>query len=154
MSTTLALHLPILGVTQYTGYSFKGMCNFAGVALGITRDGLYKLDVGDTDNGTPITAGFALPKHDLGTPARKRIRSLRLNGSFAGDMAVSVTSDQRKTEVYAIEVAADNENIPTGLHVKCRRKETSANVFTFLFENKSGSYFCVDNIHALVILLS
>lgn len=153
MSTTLVYHFSAGGITQYMDYPFTEMCTLSGVALGIKRDGLFQLDVGDTDDSVSIAGGFALPKTDFGSPKPKRLRSMYFSGSFTGDVNVTISSDSEHIEEYTMEVRPGAENLPKGFKVSCSRKRTRAVMFSFLVENKRGSYFCVNNISALIVML-
>jgi hypothetical protein len=65
---TIVLQSDVSGFTRYEGFSWVGACSHNNdVYIGSSDGKIYKMNTGDTDNGTPITATYTTGWMDMGS---------------------------------------------------------------------------------------
>lgn len=141
MRTTLAINCFNNAASLYDNYDFSEMCTIGGITLGIKDDGLYRLNHSDEDAGSAISAGFALARTNLASNKKKRIRRLRVLGDAVKKIGATVRSDGERFEDYTFKSGS----------ATCRRKDTSAIMFSFMFHSVDGYRFKVSQIYAAVV---
>jgi len=135
---------PMLAASQYTNNDYNSMCVFNGVILGAGDGGVRKLCCGNLDGATAISASFTPHLSDFGVDRPKRFRYLYFGGEYAGNMTVTVVTDQKKT-------CAAKTLTTTGKTGQHRPSVTAERVTPFMYAtikvaNVAGAYFAVDSI--------
>lgn len=105
------------GVTHFTSYPFVQFTRQGNKTYAVGQDGnLYVLG-GDTDNGAPIAWAFQTGLDELGTPAKKHVPYLYMQGLIDGVVEIQVTDDRNR--VFAYEYDTKDRG---AVHLTHRRK--------------------------------
>ena len=137
-------------VSQFTNYNFNSMCKFGDSYLGANENGLFLLNSGDKDNTTNIASRFRTMTNDFGYSHQKRIRSLYVNGEFAGNMLLIVRNDGGNEREYTIEMS---DLLQKG-YKKSIGRDGKGRHFDFEFQNVDGADFSIDLIEIIPIILA
>lgn len=79
---TLSMELTRLAPSQYQNYAFTEIVKWGDKYFATAEDGIYQIDSGDSDAGSPIPTRWDLPLSDLGWPNQKRFRRVYASGEF------------------------------------------------------------------------
>jgi hypothetical protein len=127
--------------TQRTNYPFNSFCEFDGVYIAASSTGLFRLG-GETDNGTPIDAYFAIIQTNFGSSSSKRMQAVNLSYTSPGSLYAELTPDEGTAIQYTI----------TGAFSGVQRRKTKVaekpkGVFwKYKFGNVVGAYFMINRI--------
>jgi hypothetical protein len=81
-------------VTHYDQYPFNSFFEINGAYYGVGPDGLFQIDSGDDDNGTPISAGISTGLINMDEEHIKRIESAYMTLRTAGELVMTITVDE------------------------------------------------------------
>lgn len=133
-------------MSRYTQLPFSTMAVVKGRVLGLGEAGLYEL-AGETDLGRPIAAYVTTGRSMLGTNAVKRIPSVYLSGSAAGQLDLSVSVYGTYKGTYTYSTVPRQSDAPRGHRVSLGRGLASV-YWKFKLANKNGARFEIDTINA------
>ena len=143
--TNLATNSAVL----YEQYPYNSFAEFGGKYLAAGPDGLFQIDVGDTDTSAPIVASIKTGQTSFGSEFQKHLTSFYAGMRSAGDVAVRVFVDERDPIEYVLSPL----DIAT---LKQRRsimgKGMRGKYWAFEIENTGGCDFDLDtmNVGAVV----
>lgn len=101
---TQVMNTNTAAVTLFENYAYNSFATFDNEALGAGPNGLYVLDDGDTDDGAvPINAAIVTGLLDFGSPQAKRMSDFYLAMRAAGDIRLTVGTDENTPYEYALE---------------------------------------------------
>jgi len=130
--------------SQYDGFDFNSMVEFAGKKLGANEDGIFEILTGDDDNGVAISGFFELLRTDLDEWREKRVRKLYLGGQWSGNMQIGVKFDN-DAWTYKTLTPAETSLGEHGNEIYWRRDKRGRYV-QFYLGNVSGADFSIDHI--------
>jgi len=151
----LCLNVEKLAPTQWRNYDFNSFCIFQGVNIAATTTGIFKVDTGNTDNGTNINAYFKTHTSDYATSYQKRLRTMYVGGEASGTLELLVTNDEtneRTREFTLDEQTQRSAKISIG-----RGNGTypgKGRYWNYLIQNTSGCDFSIDMIEVMAIILN
>lgn len=99
---TVVMNLKNFAPTTYWDYDFESLAVVNDQLWGASPDGLYQLDVGDTDAGNTILAKFRTLITDFGDEHLKRIRYIVLGLEASGDMSITLKCDETIEKTYTV----------------------------------------------------
>jgi hypothetical protein len=148
----LCLHLLGEQLSQYGNYNFNSLCKFGDMYLGANGSGIFQLDSGDTDAGSPVEAFFELINTDMGIEHQKRIRAVYIGYETNGDLALTVKDDDGNERRYTIKPnhignQQQTSRVPVGRDGKGR-------YWMFRIDNVNGSDFGINSITAVPVVLN
>lgn len=112
---TMVMNVKNNALTEYQNYKFNSMGRFDGKHLGISADGIYNLDLGDTDDGISLDWNFRLGYFDLEQIQKKKLHQAWLSYQSNGDITVTVVQPDGVAYEYPVEEFTQTE---TGRRVK------------------------------------
>jgi len=144
---TLIINTVNAAPSQFTNHIANDFSVFDEKLLFTTEDGLYEYggdndgyeDIDGVSTPIPINAYFSLPVHDFGYQGEKSPRSLLLEGSITGDIAVDLLDENGVTKTYLAEELDGADGMKVGLDTDQRSR-----YMQFTFKNVDGSYFSID----------
>ena len=113
-------------------------------------DGLYRV-AGDTDQTAPIPSIVVLATTDFGSPNYKRFRWIEVGYESAGDLLLSVQSNEDMQESYTLP-ALGTASKQTGQRITVHRTIVGR-YFTLTITNPEGVHFTLDSITASLTTL-
>lgn len=141
------------GMGRYTNYPFVDMAVVDGVLLGVTHDGVYRLD-GDTDDGVEIVCALTTGVLDFGTSELKRVPYVYVGLINDGGAVLGVQTTGLKGEPQNHEYqfdrsseAARNARVVVG-------KGLCSRYWQFSLSNSGGSNLQITDVSADVALSS
>lgn len=99
--TSIVVNTRTNAVTNYDAVEFNSLCQFSGVVLAATSDGLVAL-TGSTDNGTGIAAYLKTGPSDFSNPQVKRVEAGYVGYRADGNLELTMITDERLTHTYAL----------------------------------------------------
>jgi len=99
---TIRTNLSNNASSQYNNFDFNSMCRFNGFTLAAGDAGLFKVNSGDLDGTTEISAHFVPVKTNFGSLNKKRERHVYLAGECDGSMQVEVIGDSATIGPYEV----------------------------------------------------
>lgn len=145
---TLAMNVEIYAASQYLSFPFNSMCEFGGVLIGASEDGIFQLETGDLDYDASIDALVEFPKTDLGAGYLKHPRRIVLNGRSFGNLLVTASADDGPEITRTIHVR--NPGRYSSMFEYFSREERGM-FFGLRLENVDGAYFSIDSIDLDII---
>lgn len=143
---TWAVNLPKKAVTEYTGLAPVGFAQIGQNYYMATGAGLFRLGIGDTDNGVEIASQVDLGKNDFGSSFHKRLPRVYVSGKFSGAMEVHTVLAETGRRKYLL---VDNLNpgfvqrrVPMGRGPRSRYWQIG-------FANREGADFTLGSVLAL-----
>lgn len=139
---TMVMNVKNNALTEYENYIFNSMGRFDGKHLGVSADGIYNLDLGDTDDGNSLDWNFRLGYMDLEQVQKKKLHQAWLSYQSNGDIIVTVVQPDGIAYEYPVEEFTTTE---TGRRVKfgrgIRTKYAALDI-----QSKDGSSIVLDVI--------
>ncbi len=142
-ATTIALNTRIKAVTTYDGVAFNSYANFAGVTLAASADGIVAL-VGDDDLGVAIDAYALSGVSDYNNEAFKRILTGYVGYRAAGDLELTLITDEHHEYIYRLEPRQGAESIHAS-RVKFGRG-VDGKYWQWRIANVNGGAFQIDSL--------
>lgn len=143
---TWAVNIPKKAVTEYTGLSPVGFAQIGQNYYMATGAGLFRLGIGDTDNGVAIASQVDLGKHDLESNFHSRLPRVYVSGKFSGAMEVHTILAESGRRKYLL---VDNLNpgfvqrrVPLGRGPRSRYWQIG-------FANREGADFTLASVLAV-----
>ena len=149
----LGLCLNIEGnqLSQWANYNFNSMCEFNGVHLGASEDGVFVLEDGDLDDTAEIEAFFELVTTDFGISNQKRLRAVYLGYEADGDLMMTIEDDEGNERRFSVEPNhLDNKEHTAKINIG---RDGKGRHWMFRIDNANGSDFSIDNIEAVPVIL-
>lgn len=87
-------------VTHYTNFPFTHVVRYQNSYYGVNSTGLYLLE-GTTDNGDPIEWAVQTAMEDFGSPRRKTVDSVYIEGRLGAATTVSLQSGEKTPNTYS-----------------------------------------------------
>jgi hypothetical protein len=143
----ICMNLKNRALSQYTKYNFNSMCVFDGVLLGANTSGIFTCD-GEHDNTVDISAYFSLGASDFGIFNSKKIRTVYLSGYSAGDISVTILTDNQERTVYYKKSVGTTKERTMKFNINA---EHGGRYISFKVANVSGSDFSIDALDAMII---
>lgn len=143
---TWAVNLPKRAVTEYTGLSPVGFAQIGQSYYMATGAGLFRLGIGDTDNGVAIASQVDLGKNDLNSHFHSRLPRVYVSGKFLGAMEVHTVLAESGRRKYLLV-----DNLTTGFvqrRVPMGRGPRSR-YWQIGFANRGGADFTLASILAV-----
>ena len=125
---------------------FNSYCVVGGVVYGANDSGVFIVDSGDDDAGTPIEASWSWGKSKL-APTNARVPAGYVSLLADGDVAVSLTCDEYGPYEYLIE----QRDMVTNHRTRFKpAKGMVGQYWQVACRNVAGANFRIDNIELLV----
>jgi hypothetical protein len=141
----LIMNLRNLAVTQQDVYLFESMTELKDTEYGCNADGLFSFaNPGDV----AVSAEFSIMYN---APHWARMRKVYLEGEFAGDMKLTLTSDQNTSVAYSSLTPLLTGNKSHRYKIPVHRANGIGKYWTIKVENESGIDFSVDAIEAMPV---
>ena len=141
-SATVVMNTRNRAITNYSGIAANSLCQFNGLLLAATEDGIVAL-TGDTDLGDDIEASVSAGVSDLGSQQRKRVLSAYVGYRADGDMEMTMITDDHHEYIYTL--APRNMDDQHASRVKFGRG-ADGRYWQWKLSNKDGSDFAIDSI--------
>lgn len=135
--------------SQYANLSVTGLAVFNDELLVTNESGIFR-HTGETDNGTSIKAFFKTFTTDLGVPSKKKMRAIVISGEFEGNLKVTPLFDDDEAEIHTIDKG--NSRYQKTYRVPVNHNHNGMTVGAMV-ENIDSSYFCVETIEVLPMML-
>lgn len=87
-------------VTHYTNFPFTHVVRYQNSYYGVSSTGLYLLE-GTTDDGDPIEWAVQTAMEDFGSPRRKTVDSVYIEGRLGSATTVSLQSGEKTPNTYS-----------------------------------------------------
>lgn len=87
-------------VTHYTNFPFTHVVRYQNSYYGVNSTGLYLLE-GTTDDGDPIEWAVQTAMEDFGSPRRKTVDSVYIEGRLGAATTVSLQSGEKAPNTYS-----------------------------------------------------
>lgn len=87
-------------VTHYTNFPFTHVVRYQNSYYGVNSTGLYLLE-GTTDDGDPIEWAVQTAMEDFGSPRRKTVDSVYIEGRLGAATTVSLQSGEKTPNTYS-----------------------------------------------------
>ena len=87
-------------VTHYTNFPFTHVVRYQNSYYGVNSTGLYLLE-GTTDDGDPIEWAVQTAMEDFGSPRRKTVDSVYIEGRLGSATTVSLQSGEKTPNTYS-----------------------------------------------------
>lgn len=140
--------------SEYSEYAFNSFASLDNAYYAAADDGIYMVNVGDTDDGEPIDASIQTMMLDFDTAAQKRVLSAYLGYRSTGELLLKIKSVddgmlvEQWYEAVATEAPAPQESYrQLGRGMKSR-------YWQFELVNVDGSDFELDRLEVHPIRLS
>jgi hypothetical protein len=147
---TVVMTLRNLAVRQYQNFHFNSMAVFNGKYLALGPNGAFELETGDTDAGAPIDAFFEPVLSDWGIENEKRVRFMYVSARSDGKLKLTQIPDNGAA--IEEEFTPAREDRQSYSRIPGWRNGRGA-YWTFRLSNVDGSYFEVNKIEVLPIVL-
>jgi hypothetical protein len=133
----MVMHTETGALWDYLNFPFNSLCQFNGVYLGASAEGVFAL-AGDTDNGALIDAAARVGITDFGTSFLKRIDRCYVGYRTDGNLVLRVFTDEINIRDYLITAYGKD-----GLHGNHTRigKGLAARYWQFELRNQNGADF-------------
>jgi hypothetical protein len=149
--TGITLNTKTNAVSTYSNGSFNSLCTFNGVVLAATSTGIVAL-MGDTDQGVNINASLSSGVSDFKSEQMKRVLCGYVGYRAAGNMELTLITDEHHEHIYAIEPRQLGTDIhPTRVKFG---KGVTGRYTQWKWENKAGADFQLDSLSLDVQQLS
>ena len=149
---TLCLNLEGIQHSQFANYNFNSMARIGKTYVGANENGIYEIDTGGSDDGTPIEAFFELPTSDWGVSFQKRVRSFYVGYEIdGGDLALVVRDDDGHERTFLLS-AIHPANFQHGVKVFGAR-DMKGRYWMIRIENVDGADFSIDHIEVVPVIL-
>ena len=148
MRLGLRLNTRIAAPTQYA-LPFNSLA-WDGEQVLCGGDGLYRI-AGDQDQTAPIPSIVMLVTTDFGSYNYKRFRWIQVGYESAGDLLLSVQSNEDMQESYTLP-ALGTDSKQTGQRIPVHRTLVGR-YFTLTITNPLGIHFTLDSITASLTIL-
>lgn len=149
--TGVVLNTRTNAVTTYSGCAFNSLCNFNGLVLAATSTGIVAL-MGETDQGAQIGASMTSGVSDFQSDKLKRVIAGYAGYRAAGDMELTLITDEHHEYIYRIEPRQTAADIhPT--RVKFGRG-CNGLYWQWRLANKAGADFSLDSLRLDAEVLS
>jgi len=79
---TLAMEMSRLALSQYKNFAFSSITKWGDKYIATASDGIYELEISQTDNGADIDARIDTLVTDFGANNQKRLRRVFVSGEF------------------------------------------------------------------------
>lgn len=99
---TLNIELSRLAPSQFQNFAFTELVEWNGKYFAAAADGIYEIETGDSDDGSPIPTRWDLPNTDFGSENQKRLRRIYASGEFK-----AVTIDETEYSAITVTVIDD-----------------------------------------------
>jgi hypothetical protein len=140
-----------IGATSlYENFKFNSYAKSNGKYYGASSDGIYELNMSDSDNGQSINAMFTTGLIDCGNSLKKRITDTFLAVRTDGEVFLRVLADGKE---YTYKLSRDNNGMYEGSRVKIGRGLEAVN-WQFEIINSEGSDFDIDSMKIYPLMLS
>ena len=147
MNIVLCAPVDSFAVTQFDGFYASSFFSFGGKLFFTNDDGLYSYDEESTDE--VVSAFFELPFSDHGYVGEKKIRSILIDGRVDGALFIeSYVSDLNKEEYTTEDMSGESGTKVAGM------SRQIGHYFGFRISNIDGSYFSIDKITLVTILMA
>lgn len=147
----ICLGLEQVALSQYANYNFNSMCKFGSLYLGANEDGIFLLDVADSDGGDDILAYFRTALTDFGSTNQKRLRKLYFGYETDGKLEVRVGVDEGDDREFELHPRHSN-NREHSQKVSIGR-DGKGRYWDLEVRNVDGADFSVDEVTALAVIL-
>ncbi len=138
------------GLSEYYNYRFNSFAFFNGQYLGANENGIYVL-LGDNDDGSNINAEVKTSLSDYNDSYQKRIHNVVLGIDTDDTMAVSINNEQYQDNKSDLVVSGQ---VGLGNYKYKANKGMKGRYWSVKVKNVSGADFSLDNIKAMVEILS
>jgi hypothetical protein len=139
---TMVMNTKNKALTLYNNYLFNSLCAFGGKHFGATDTGIFDLDSGTKDNGTPIEWNILTGYLDLEQGQKKKLIEAWASYKTDGDIKFTVVQPDGQRYEYILEGIDTTE---TGLRLKfgkgIRTKYVALNI-----SNIDGSSIGLDEL--------
>lgn len=146
----LSLNTENNGLSEYYNYRFNSFAFFNGQYLGANEKGIYVL-LGDSDDGSNINAEVKTSLLDYNDSHQKRIHNVVLGIDTDDTISVSVNNEQYQDSKCDLVVS---NQTGLGNYKYKTNKGTKGRYWSVRVKNVSGADFSLDNIQAMVEILS
>ena len=133
--------------SEVTGHSFNSVIRFNGITIAANASGLFKLNSGNTLNGTAFTRRIVFPSTDFNIDNPKRVRCLDIGFYATEEFTVKVAGDNEQE--YSVEVTPNKTSsslqrirVPISRAVQGRYIKVTI---------ESNNYLRLDSIHAVIV---
>jgi hypothetical protein len=124
------------------------MCSFNGKILCASTSGIFEHS-GTSDSGSVINAYFRLASMNFDSARQKRFRKLYIGGYIAGEIKVTVITDEDTETIYYVgSVAADNVMLDIPLNFEDKGEFVSVEI-----GNVNGADFSIDEMSLVIALI-
>ena len=103
----VAVNTRIQAVSEYVGLNVRDVCNFSGMVLALSDDGIVAI-TGTTDNLTNINANVLSGVTDFKSTSIKKILTGYLSMKASGDISISLISDGGDEREYVLRSRSDS----------------------------------------------
>lgn len=145
---TLCVNLRTNALSHYESYGFNSFTEFNGMYLAGGSEGLYQVDMGDTDEGVQINADFSTGDLDFSSEYQKRLSDFYAGMRSDGDLILTVTADESVEREYTL----GTYNVD---HLKQRRvivsKGAKGKYWRFAVRNTDGCDFEIDSMNVAAV---
>lgn len=149
---TLCLNLEGIQHSQFANYNFNSMARIGKTYVGANENGIYEIDTGGSDDGTPIEAFFELPTSDWGISFQKRLRSAYAGyETDGGDLAITFRNDEGHERTFLL-TANHTGNLQHGTKVFGAR-DMKGRYWMVRVDNINGADFSIDHIEVVPVIL-
>jgi hypothetical protein len=139
--------------TSYRNFPFNSFAEIGGHYYGCTDTGVYLLE-GDDDAGTPISARLRTGLMDMGTGLFKRMDTMYLGYSAAGDLVLKVVvlspEGQKQEKWYSLQPRPSLDLVASRAKIGKGLKST---YWAFEIANVDGADFQIDTMSFLPLVL-
>lgn len=150
----VALHINLKksnAVTQFTNFKFSSFCNFNGITLGASSDGIEVLE-GDSDNSNYIDAYFEPALSNFGDTHSKHIRFLYVSYECDGPIELKIISDAIKdSDILGTFILPCFSLTEQQRYRQPIPRKIQGEYWAFRYSNIDGSDFSIDFVSCLYI---
>lgn len=147
---TIDTNMKLKAPAQFSNYDFNSLCNFNGMKLGVNNNGLYKILCGDADGTAEIDAYFTIATTDYGVSNTKKFRFMYFGYISDDDLKITISVD----EGTPIDIILTSNKDGLQCSRKSITRELHGRYWTIKVANTNGADFSVNDIEALLIILS
>jgi hypothetical protein len=108
-------------LSTYRDFGFTSFYRVGADTYAIKPGGLYKLEYGADDDGTPFSAHIDFGDSDFGTAARKNLDSLYLGMNNSSEVFARLTTDNGDDNYYTVTQTTPTARVIAGRGVSARR---------------------------------
>lgn len=139
----ITLNTHTQAVSTYSNGAFNSLCTFNGVVLAATSTGIVAL-TGNTDQGVAINASLSSGVSDFKSEQFKRVLCGYVGYRAAGNMELTLITDEHHENIYAIEPRQLGSDIhPTRVKFG---KGVTGRYTQWQWANKAGADFQLDSL--------